>query len=51
MLYTLRRNRHRHYAICECGWESQWVTSPGMAGAAWDLHLATCDRVMDIRVE
>lgn len=51
MRYTLRRDRHRHYARCECGWESGWVTSPGMAGASWDVHMETCDRVVDLRVD
>lgn len=51
MHYSLRRDRHRHFARCECGWESGWVTSPGMAGASWDEHVETCRGVIDLRVE
>lgn len=38
--YELRWQRHHHVALCDCGWVSEGMTTPGMAGATWDAHAA-----------
>lgn len=37
--YTIERLGHRVRAVCTCGWKSQVLSSGGLAGAAWDVHI------------
>ena len=33
------RRPARFTAVCTCGWQSEPMTSAGLAGAVWDRHL------------
>lgn len=39
--YALRWQPPHHVAVCDCGWVSDGMTTPGMAGSSWDAHDAT----------
>lgn len=41
--FTVRQERSYMRAECSCGWQSERVSSAGLAGALWDEHRATCD--------
>lgn len=38
--YEVRRAGQSVVAQCTCGWRSQLASNGGMAGAAWDTHVA-----------
>lgn len=38
----------RFHAVCSCGWRSESVMNAGIAGAAWDAHVAVAPVVSDV---
>jgi acyl-coenzyme A thioesterase PaaI-like protein len=38
--YTIETSPTGVRAVCHCGWRSQHLSSPGLAGTAWDAHNA-----------
>ena len=40
---TARGPNPKHRARCSCGWASVALPTAGMAGAAWDLHVAEAE--------
>ena len=43
--YHINIYRGRLRAVCTCGWTSDWFTSSGVAGGAWDLHASAEHRL------
>jgi hypothetical protein len=37
------QGRNRFVARCTCGWQTESYPSAGLAGAAWDVHAASCE--------
>ena len=41
---TAKRPRPLYAAVCSCGWRSESLPTAGLAGTAFDIHVAEVDR-------
>jgi len=39
-VFRIETANGRHVAVCSCGWRSRALPTAGLAGAAWDQHVA-----------